>query len=496
METVPLLHPPGRPLRLGPSSPPSGLTAAILLGSGGLLIVLGAAGAPLGLLAVPAAIVGTMAAIARPALGLSVILALSGFIGTLIAFTGLPVGPLSELGLLCLLLASVYIYATGQSQRRTWLWPALILPGLYLLLTTVQMFTSESLDYAFQDYRITTWYMAAIPILALGPWDSRTYRRAALGFVAIAALVGLYAVYRHIVGPSPEEFAQARGAVQRIAFSVPTRFFGSFLSAFQLAAWCGTALPFLLAIAFVTKGLWRVVGIVAMGGCLFAVFASDVRTGIVAVAVGMGLVLVLFLMSQAFQIERFAMGFLALLGVGLAGIGGYALLISDSETESDRFSRILTPGEDPAFENRLIRWEEALDVIDREPFGHGLGTQGYVGQSVNEEGETGPFNLDSAYLKVGIQQGYLMMVLFVASLIVLAVSLGRRSLLARDRWACALGIGACGALVAQMIFFFSGIYSEGVTALSAWVLVGMGAAQFTALDPDRKSSVPRPATHA
>ena len=468
---------------LAPRRPPTGTAAAIVLGCGAVVIFLGFAGAPLYLVAVPAVILGTVAAIARPALGLLAILLASGFIGTLIAFTGLPVGPLTEVGLLCLFFAAIYLVASSRAERRTWLWPILILPILYLLLTTVQMITSESLTYAFQDFRITTWYMVAVVLLGLGPWDSLMYRRVALGLIVIAALVGLYALYRYIAGPSPEEFEQARGAIQRIAFSVPIRFFGSFLSAFQLAAWCGTALPFLLALSFVTRGRWRFGAIAAIGLCLFAVLASEVRTGIVAIVIAMGAVLVLFMSSRAFQIERFALGVLALLGVGLVGLGAYGVVIADSEADADRFSRILTPGEDEAFQDRLIRWEEALDVIDQEPFGHGLGTQGLVGQNVNENGRVGPFNLDSAFLKVGIQQGYLMMGLFILSLVVLLIGLAQRSVTANDRWRCALGIGACGTLIAQMVFFFSGIYSEGVTALFAWILIGMGAAQFTSLDP-------------
>ncbi|MDQ3728731.1 MAG: hypothetical protein M3355_03990, partial [Actinomycetota bacterium] len=181
--------------------------------------------------------------------------------------------------------------------------------------------------------------------------------------------------------------------------------------------------------------------------------------------------------------------------IGLAGVGGYSVVIADSEADSDRFSRILNPSEDEAFQDRLIRWEEALDVIDREPFGHGLGTQGLVGQNINENGRVGPFNLDSAYLKVGIQQGYLVMGLFVLSLLVLLGGLVHGSLTTMDRWRCALAIGACGTLVAQMIFFFSGIYSEGVTALSAWILIGIGAAQFTSLDSTaREPSAPRGAS--
>ncbi|MDQ3759415.1 MAG: hypothetical protein M3331_05700, partial [Actinomycetota bacterium] len=311
MEASPLSTNSGSATGLRPRPPASGTTAAIVLGMGVLLIVLSFAGAPLALLAIPAVVLGTAAAISRPGLGLVAILGLSGFIGTLIAFTGLPVGPLTEVGLLCLLFASVYLFAAGRAERQVRLWPALVLPILYLLLTVVQMLTSESLDYAFQDFRITTWYMAAVVLLALGPWTTETYKRVALGLILIAALVGAYAVFRYVAGPSAEEFAQARGAVQRIAASVPIRFFGSFLSAFQLAAWCATAIPFLVALGFVTRGRWRLAAIGAVGACLFGVLASEVRTGLIAAALAAAMVVGLFLLSRAFQVERFALGFFA-----------------------------------------------------------------------------------------------------------------------------------------------------------------------------------------
>lgn len=485
MEATPLQSRPAPLEGASEPGPASGVVAGVLLANFALLFVLYYFGAPLYVLAIPAVIVGTMASLARPATGFIAILALSGFIGTLIAFTGLPIGALSGIGLVCLWLAAIGSHLTGRSERKVWLWPALLLPALYLAVTVVQMLASNELEYAFADFRITAWYMMAVLLLALGPWSSAVYRRVALGVVGVAVLVGLYALYRYIAGPSPEEFLQARGAVQRVSINVPVRFFGSFLSAFQLTAWCATAIPFMLALAFVSERRWRLAAAIAIPLCAFAVFASDVRTGLVAATLGVASVLVLFMLSGAFRVERLAIGALALMGIGAIGIGGYAIVISDSEESSERFSRILDPSEDLAYQERLTRWEEALDVIDREPFGYGLGTQGFVGQTKNPEGQTGPFNLDSAYLKVAIQQGYVMMALFVVSLVSILAGLARGALTTGDPWRCALAIGGAGAMVAQMFLFFAGIYSEGLTALSAWILIGLGCAGLCSASDDR-----------
>ncbi len=469
------------------------MTAAVLLLCATLLIVLVVFGAPLFAIALPAVIVGTMASIARPATGFVVIIFFTGFIGTIIAFTGLPADALSQMGLLCLWFAAVGIHLAGRAERKVWLWPALVLPLFYLALTLIQMFTSDDLGLAFADFRVTAWYMMAVVLLALGPWSAQLLRRIAYAFIIVAVLVGLYALYRYIAGPSVEEFSQARDAVQRVAFSVPVRFFGSFLSAFQLAAWSATILPFLLAVAFVLTGRWRIGAITAIGLCSFAVFASDVRSGLVAAVLGVAAVMILFMLCRAFDAKRFAVGGLATIGIAITGIAGYAVVISDSPESSDRFSKILNPSEDFAFQQRLTRWEGAYDVIDDEPFGHGLGTQGFIGQNKNPDGQTGPFNLDSSYLKVAIQQGYFVMLLFVAALFSILVGLVQRSVTTRDPWRSALGIGAVGALVAQMFLFFMGIYSEGLTALSAWILVGLGCAGFTTLSDD--DLLAEPETH-
>jgi len=466
------------------------VTASVLLLSFALLFVLTFFGAPLYLIALPAVIVGTMASVARPLAGFVVIVIFTGFIGTIIAFTGLPADALSQIGLLCLWFAAIGLRLAGRAERRVWLWPALILPLLYVAVTLIQMLASDDLDLAFADFRITAWYMMAVLLLGLGPWNTSLSRLLAHAFIAIAVLVGAYALYRYIVGPSVEEYIQARGAVQRLAFTVPVRFFGSFLSAFQLAAWCATVIPFILAVAFVSTGRWRIGAVTAIGLCSFAVFASDVRSGLVAAVLGVATVMVLFLLSGAFDARRFAIGGLAIIGFAAIGITGYGLVISDSGSSSDRFSRILNPSEDFAFQQRLERWEAALDVVDEEPFGHGLGTQGFIGQNKNPEGQTGPFNLDSSYLKVAIQQGYIVMLLFVAALFSMLLGLIQGSVTTRDPWRCALGIGAAGALVAQMFLFFMGIYSEGLTALSAWILIGLGCAGFASLAESEGASGP------
>jgi hypothetical protein len=75
--------------------------------------------------------------------------------------------------------------------------------------------------------------------------------------------------------------------------------------------------------------------------------------------------------------------------------------------------------------------------------------------------------------------------------------LAARSVRAPDRDRAALGLGACGVLGSMLVLFYAGTYSEGQAALAAWVLVGLGVAQFAHRreDADATQAAPKePAT--
>ena len=57
-----------------------------------------------------------------------------------------------------------------------------------------------------------------------------------------------------------------------------------------------------------------------------------------------------------------------------------------------------------------------------------------------------------------------------------------------DRDAGALAVGGAGVLVAMLVLFYLGLYIEGLTALTGWILVGVGLAQFSEIPRLRRSS--------
>jgi hypothetical protein len=79
------------------------------------------------------------------------------------------------------------------------------------------------------------------------------------------------------------------------------------------------------------------------------------------------------------------------------------------------------------------------------------------------------------------------MLLFIATMVALLVGLVRRAVVTVDRHRAGLGIGAAGALVALAALMFSGVFIIGLTALAAWLLIGLGVAQFTS-PPDERAT--------
>jgi hypothetical protein len=315
-------------------------------------------------------------------------------------------------------------------------------------------------------------------LVAIAPWSPETVRRLAKGVAGVALAVGAYALFRKITGSSGAEMTLARESTG-VRVNEAIRFFGSFLGPQQLAAWGAAAVPFFLAAGLAWRGRWQAIALSASALCAFAVIASDIRTGMVGAGAGVLSVLLLYQVSQAFRGPRLAIGLVAAVGViGVAGVG-YLATLADSDSSVTRLENLLKPSDDFAYQQRTARWDEAIDDINREPLGYGLGTVGTVGVLENPENFAGPINLDSSYLKVGLEQGYPILILFVVSLLALLGGLARRAVAAHEAWRAALGIAACGTLVSQIVLYYGSTYIEGIPALFAWVLIGLGTAPFT-----------------
>lgn len=418
---------------------------------------------------------------------------LTGGANSLQAFFGSPVRPVANLALLGLWLGVLWAF-TRPGDRRTWLWPGVVFPALYLLLTALEVFTADSMNAGFRSFQLFAFPMSALVLLALAPWPSETFRRIARGAIAVGLLVGLYGLYRWVVGPTAGENEIARRALPGLPQRTELRFFGSFPTAQQLVNWCSTLVPFALALALTWRGRWGAAAAAAAGLCAFLIIAASVLAGVFAVIAGTAVTLFLFAFAPSLPGgRRLAAGVLTLAAVALVAGAGYAFAISGSERSESKFSYLLDPTNEPTFERRQDRWSEALAEVDEHPFGRGLGTIGAVGAGRSEIDPSVTPQLDSSYLKIAFEQGMVVMVLFIAALVALLLGLGQRVLTTADSQRAALAMGACGSLVSLMVLFVVGFYIDHVQALSGWLLVGIGVAQFTSTRQREAAEQRRPA---
>ena len=104
-----------------------------------------------------------------------------------------------------------------------------------------------------------------------------------------------------------------------------------------------------------------------------------------------------------------------------------------------------------------------IDDVAPRPLGHGFGTAA--------------FTIDNSYLRVGYEQGPLLMLLFAAMVAMLALALARAALRSRDRRAAAILMACCGAFVAFAVNLF--VTDTVEAALVGWALAGLGIAELT-----------------
>lgn len=474
----PLVH-----LLRGPALLVSGTCALVLTA---LIAAAAVASQPLFALA-PLGLV-TAAALSNrfPAAAVLSVFALTAFNGTITALTPFPVGLAVDCVLAGLWAGTVWRLATTHRERPVWFWPGVAGVAGYLGLTAFEIVTAESLTIGLESFRITAWYMLAVLLIGYAGWDRQTYGRVARGVVAVAALTGAYAVMRWIIGPAASERTLAVKSADIYNFvQGDLRVFGSFTSGHELGAWSAIAVPFCFAFALGTPGRWRLVAVLAAVLCTLGMLASQVRIGLVAAIVGVVVAIVLFQGARAFPTVRIHATAAALLLVPVVGLGAFALTVGGSAGGGSRYELILTPGRDEAYQTRVTKWRTALEDIDRHPFGGGLGSAGQVNREKGRFANIGSIGVDNSYLKIALEQGFVVMVLFAAGLLLLLAGLARRAWATSDPARATLGIGAAATLASYLTLLTSALYIEGLTAMAAWTVVGLGVAQFAALEAGR-----------
>jgi hypothetical protein len=419
--------------------------------------------------------------------------AISGTYGSIRAFT-----PLTQTGpLVDVLLAGLWIALIVQvvSRRRDFdyaLWPGIAALLGYGLFTAISILFAPDLYEGLRAFRQSTWYILSLVVVGYLGWKPPTRRQAAIGVVVLCAVVGAYATFRWAVGPSGKEKALAAttGDQRYDVAAGESKLQGSLPNGSVLGLWAAVTLPFCFAAALAMRGRIRLVAIAAVPLLAIGLLGSAVRTGSVAAVVGVSLVLLLYQLSRAFPGPRLGTGAAALVGFAVAVVLIYPATAGNTPEKRARYEKVLSPSTDASFQERRFKWSSALRDSTHHPLGHGLGTAGIrAGNQRFIPTATGG-DVDNSYVMVAFEQGVPAMIFLIFALGLLLVGLMRRAVWTKSPERAAVAIGAAGTLAALMLMFVTRLYIESLASLSAWLIVGLGVAQFTRVEREPEAAAP------
>jgi hypothetical protein len=436
-----------------------------------------------GLAAVPALAVASVVFARRPAAAVALALVMSGFYGSLIAFWSFPEEKTVQLvlgGLALGLMWKAFIGGRAYAQRVTL---GLALPLLYVYVTLVQTILDTGNPAAWRGFMSSSWFMVGFGVIALAGWPSAVYERIAKGVVVVAALVGAYGVYRWIAGISTQEYFRW-GLDTYNYVGGKLRLLGSFPTGQDLGGWTALVVPFCLAAALTFGGRWRIACLAAAGACTVALAGSQLRIAVVAVALGALTVVVLHEASRGFAGRR--LGATATAVLAMVALGATAFQITGGTTDkvTHSYTSLLHPfnRSDPSVDARLYKWDAALRDLRAHPFGYGIGTANKQATNrLTDYESVGQFDVDNGFLRVALEQGFAIMILFALAVLLLTAELGRKAVRVDERVPAGILIGAAGTLVSFCVLEWAVAFQDGPRALPVWIIAGMGVAQYTAV---------------
>jgi O-Antigen ligase len=417
---------------------------------------------------------GVAAAVARrwPSFALFVVALMSASYGSLDAIWNFPSSKLMALalaGLWVSLIAQVILDGSRPVRLSVGLWLFIA----YLAITAIMVPLAPDRFVADYSFKNVDWYFMVVPLLAWSGWQRSTHDRMAKTLLLVALAAGGYAVFRVIVGPAHKELLQFESTPYNFTPNGKLKPGGSFATAQDMGTWMAFLVPFCFAQLLSRRDVWRVVALAAMGLCTIAAVESNTRIALVGIGAGLVLVLALYAFSPAFPGLRLGVTFAAVV-LGVAAIAG-ALLVTGNNV-SHSYSGLLHPTSDPSYIAREAKWSQALDAIRTEPFGSGVGTASQAEQYAALFSATGDTEVDNGYLRIALEQGLVIMILFAAALAGMLVALVVTSFKRGEMPGAALTIGAAGTLLSYAVVMMAEDASADPRALGAWIPIGLGMA--------------------
>jgi len=371
-------------------------------------------------LAVPTGVAAGIACRRRPEIAILALFAVTSAFGMIDAFTPIPPSKLADLLLAGLWLGVAWRRIVGGERFAVRLLPGVVLLLGFALITLAQVAAAPSLSFGLHTFVSTGLYLLTVVLVGASELDGDRLATIGKGIVAIALLAAAYALLRHIIGPAAKERA--------IASQQPFNFkdgklllFGSFESRHQLGLWCALVVPFCAGMAAVLRGSWRIATLAVIPLCAVALVASESRAALVAAVIGLAVVLALHSMGRAFPGPRLGVVLAAVIVIAGGAAAAIALSGGSSNETTKKFTVVLHPTSDAAYQARVAKWDETLREIRKEPMGHGLGTANQLQQQQGRFVSIGSFSIDNSYLRVGYEQGILPALIYIAGLLTLTL---------------------------------------------------------------------------
>lgn len=433
--------------------------------------------APQLVLALPIAVALSLLAARSPEVLVVAGLAVVAFSGTIQAYVGLDVNKLMvPLGGVIVL--GTVLRPMLRIRRQALVLPlSLILLAAFMAFTAAQVFGSPDLTVGAKGFRDGAFFILFGLVLATSLSDERARERVITAIVYLSLAVGAYATMRYFGGQTAKELAVARATSSSLQIGDHAALIGSFQVREALARWCAYAIPFCLAIGLLHRGRRALPAFAAIPLLLVAVFGTENRTALVAVAAGVAAVLVLHQFTRATSGLRLEVTLAAIGAVAVLGTVGYATTLANNGDSSSRLERILHPGSDPSYVIREQRWTEAWNLAKDHPFGLGLGTGANAASQLTYV-IYGTRGLDNTYLQVLVEQGFPGLALLLLALIALLLGLARRGILTTDAARAGPAVAAAGVLVSHLVLQYTLLSLTGLPAMLLWAIVGLGLAPF------------------
>jgi O-antigen ligase len=441
----------------------------------------------IGTLALAALVGATWFARKWPALMFVGFLWLACFAGSVNAYMpSVPIHRMADLVILGLLGSAVLQYVSERRDRAARVWPGAVMLAAWVVYSFVSIAYSESLDLGFEAWRTQMLFPVIFLSLGYTQWPPGTRERILKGVVGVAFLVGFYAVFRKITGASSAELGRLSDydTVNHATATV-----GGFENRQEIAGWVAVTIPLCLALAMSFTGRWRYIAALAAGMCTVAMFASQTRIAVPALALGLLIAGSLMLASRASAGRRPLM-LAAIIIAMLVGIGGYTTIIGGSPADAARYSRIFTPKQDASGFAHIEKWKVTIEQMKGHPWGLGVGAAGTKSQELGRFVNADTYDIDNSYLQIAFQQGWIVMGFFVLAVLAIFYGLAKGALVLRDRTDSVVAVAACAGLAAWLVAMMSGAFLERWCTFTVFAIAGLGAAPLLTgrSEPDAQQS--------